>query len=229
MENPLPFDLPSSVPGITLPDVVLFPQGSLPLYIFEPRYRRMLEEVMDSSGLMLVVTRDADTTETQENPEPFHPQATLGMVQSSEKNPDGTSQIVIQGLLRVQAGPREKDEPYPVFSIRPVPSEPGADSAELESRVQRLLALVRRRSELDNRIPRELLRFLEGLDDPDALTDLTAHTLIGPTAEKLRLLETPEVTARFERLFELLGQEIKELDLEARLRGGLSDDDVSRN
>ena len=36
-------------------DVTLFPQSMLPLYIFEPRYRRMLK---DSSGIGVVMAED---------------------------------------------------------------------------------------------------------------------------------------------------------------------------
>ena len=35
--------LPHEVPVMTLPNATLFPQALLPLYIFEPRYRQMLE------------------------------------------------------------------------------------------------------------------------------------------------------------------------------------------
>jgi len=35
--------LPKQLPVMPLPDAVLFPHALLPLYIFEPRYRNMLE------------------------------------------------------------------------------------------------------------------------------------------------------------------------------------------
>ena len=40
--------LPSEVPVMTLPNATLFPQALLPLYIFEPRYRRMLADTLAS-------------------------------------------------------------------------------------------------------------------------------------------------------------------------------------
>ncbi|HLP24805.1 MAG TPA: LON peptidase substrate-binding domain-containing protein, partial [Acidobacteriota bacterium] len=35
-------ELPETVPVMTLPNTVFFPQSLLPLHIFEPRYREML-------------------------------------------------------------------------------------------------------------------------------------------------------------------------------------------
>ena len=45
-------DLPESVPVMVLPGVTLFPNALLPLYIFEPRYREMLEEALGSARIV---------------------------------------------------------------------------------------------------------------------------------------------------------------------------------
>ena len=42
--------LPSEVPVMTLPNATLFPQALLPLYIFEPRYRQMLADSLNSQS-----------------------------------------------------------------------------------------------------------------------------------------------------------------------------------
>ncbi|MFL6597797.1 MAG: LON peptidase substrate-binding domain-containing protein, partial [Chthoniobacterales bacterium] len=38
--------LPKQLPVMPLPGAVLFPHALLPLYIFEPRYRKMLEHAL---------------------------------------------------------------------------------------------------------------------------------------------------------------------------------------
>lgn len=229
MDSDFRFSLPETVPGMTLPDVVLFPQATIPLFIFEPRYRKMLETVLQGDRLMLVATQDQKRAKAGDGFEPYHPNATLGLVQSSQKNPDGTSSILVQGLLRVTAETTFQEDPYRVFGICPVESEPGASAEELRRKSDHLMALVRRRSELGSEVSREMLRFFERIDEPEVLADLVSYTLLDETAAKLRLLGTSEVSARMEALLRILREEIRERELISKLKGGLGDDRISWN
>ncbi len=46
--------LPREVPVMTLPNATLFPQALLPLYIFEPRYRQMLADALNTHRMFSV-------------------------------------------------------------------------------------------------------------------------------------------------------------------------------
>ena len=48
--------IPSEVPVMTLPNATLFPQALLPLYIFEPRYRQMLVDMLHSHRMFSVAS-----------------------------------------------------------------------------------------------------------------------------------------------------------------------------
>ena len=41
-----PFPIPSQIPVFALPNVVMFPKTYLPLHIFEPRYRQMVDDTV---------------------------------------------------------------------------------------------------------------------------------------------------------------------------------------
>ena len=60
--------LPCEVPVMTLPDATLFPQALLPLHIFEPRYRRMLADVLESDRMFSVAMQKPDCR--RETPSP---------------------------------------------------------------------------------------------------------------------------------------------------------------
>ena len=89
--------LPDAVPVMTLPSATLFPQALLPLYIFEPRYRRMLAEALDSNRMFTVAMQRPGRT--REIPCPV---AGLGLIRVSVGHNDGTSHLILQGLARVQ-------------------------------------------------------------------------------------------------------------------------------
>src|ERR1041384_8142520 len=46
--------LPKQLPVMPLPGAVLFPHALLPLYIFEPRYRKMLEHALKQHRMFCV-------------------------------------------------------------------------------------------------------------------------------------------------------------------------------
>ena len=46
--------LPEQLPVMPLPGAVLFPHALLPLYIFEPRYRKMLEHALRKHRMFCV-------------------------------------------------------------------------------------------------------------------------------------------------------------------------------
>lgn len=229
MDMDYEFCLPDQVPGMTLPNVVLFPQATIPLFIFESRYRKMLADVLDGDCLMLLATQDEDKARQCGEFEPCHKTATLGLVQSSQKNEDGTSSILLQGLVRVSVEDIPQEEPYRIFSIQPIFTEPGAEALSLEKQMGHLLSLIHQRSKLGNRISKEILRFLENIDDPDILTDFVSYTLIPSTEEKLRLLQTSNVQCRLNHLILLFRQEIQHLTLAEKLQGDLRNERIFLN
>ena len=54
--------LPSEVPVMTLPSATLFPQALLPLYIFEPRYRHMLADMLRTNRMFTVAMQKPGTS-----------------------------------------------------------------------------------------------------------------------------------------------------------------------
>ena len=81
---------------MVLPNVTLFPQALLPLHIFEPRYRKMLQEVLQSHRSFIVAMRKPGATR-----ETLFNVAGLGLVRVCVDNADGTSHLILQGVSRV--------------------------------------------------------------------------------------------------------------------------------
>ncbi len=94
------FPLPDIVPVFPLPAVVFFPHTYLPLHIFEPRYREMIQEV-STQGQCIGMALLKDGWEDQyDDAPPFHPIGCVGRMISFHKLPDGRYNIVLQGLHR---------------------------------------------------------------------------------------------------------------------------------
>ena len=88
-------------PLFPLEAVSLLPHAVLPLMIFEPRYRQMVERVLDTSGQIAMAVFDgASWREDYEGSPPLRPAVCVGRVFHHEKLPDGRYRIMLQGICR---------------------------------------------------------------------------------------------------------------------------------
>src|SRR5687768_1924504 len=85
------------LPLFPLPNVVFFPHTRLPLHVFEPRYRQMLHDVLESDQKFgLVLLRPGWEANYYGSP-PVHEWGTMATVEQAMQLEDGRYNIVIQG------------------------------------------------------------------------------------------------------------------------------------
>src|SRR5437868_1850136 len=136
--------LPDEVPVMTLPNIAFFPQALMPLHIFEPRYRHMLRDVLATNRLFAVAGLDLARMNEPGQFEPPHRIASVGIIRACQKNENGTSNLLLQGLCRVEITAILRDEPYRRIRVRALMSQPGASDDEnqlLRRELARLLNL----------------------------------------------------------------------------------------
>ncbi|CAG0996646.1 Lon protease [Planctomycetaceae bacterium] len=114
-------DISRSVPVFPLPDVVLFPHAHLPLHIFEPRYRKMVEDIVEQPPrdrlLAMGTLMETSDDRTLGDPPVFNIVG-VGRVVDANKLPDGRYILVLQGIGRARLL-RELDngKPYREFML----------------------------------------------------------------------------------------------------------------
>ncbi len=219
--------LPEEVAVMTLPGMTFFPQALLPLHIFEPRYRRMLRDALDTHRLFAVA--GLDVARVKGGYEPSYRVATVGVVRACQKREDGTSNLLLQGLTRVEFTEVASEEPYRRARIRPLMSKPGGSEEDNERQRAQLSRLLSTRLRLSGEGSDELTRFLRTIDDPEIFVDLAAFNLCGDARLKQRLLETLDVRERIALLSGWARREVDALRLRRKLQGGLADENVSDN
>ena len=222
--------LPDHVPVMTLPRVTFFPQALMPLHIFEPRYRQMLCDVLASNRLFAVAGLDPARGLNEPGEfEPPHRIATVGIIRACQKKADGTSNLLLQGLARVEFTKILADEPYRRVRIRALASAPVADApaaARHRAELARLLVLKKR---LGAPMPPEMAEFLRTIADPETFVDIAAFSLCDDPTLKQRLLETLDIAQRLALFTHHLRAELNALRLRRKLQGGLADDRIADN
>lgn len=206
-------EIPNEAGVMTLPNATLFPHALLPLYIFEPRYQRMLEQALDSDRMFVVAMRRPGVSREI----PFSV-AGLGLVRVCVRNADGTAHLVLQGITRVELGKTTRRRPFRVSRIRPLPT-PARDSVTIDALLAKVRDLVSERVEQE--LPtvegaskivsvKEVVACLEKLNDPDRVADLVSWSLLRGAAERQTILETVEVEPRLKHLIHFLMAEISQ-------------------
>lgn len=221
--------LPDEVPVMTLPNVAFFPQALMPLHIFEPRYQLMLRDVLANDRLFTVAGLDRRRAAEAGQVEPPHRIATLGIVRACQGNENGTSNLLLQGLCRVEIVEIVSDAPYRRIKIRGLASAPGATAEENEGLRRQIARLLNVKLKLAANGAPEMATFLKSVHDPEAFVDIAAFSLCDSTTIKQTLLETLDVHHRLELFGQQLRREIEALKLRRKLQGNLSDDDIPLN
>ena len=179
--------LPERCGVMLLPDCTLFPHGGLPLYIFEPRYRTMLEEALEGDCFFAVARL---LGAEMGHPADFvAPVGTIGLVRASREQNDGTSQLLIHGVMRVRFTEWHDGHAYPYASIEPVISvftpenQSQAAMKTLRGAVEDAVRL------LPEEVQAGVFALLDRADDPGLMTDIICQQFIHEADLRQRLLE----------------------------------------
>jgi ATP-dependent Lon protease len=214
--------LPREVPVMTLPNATLFPQALLPLYIFEPRYRQMLADALHSNRMFSVAMQKPGST--RETPSSV---AGLGLIRVSVGHRDGTSHLILQGLARVELGKALRYKPYRIQRVSPLQTPP-CNNVTVDALVGKMRELLEERVDLGLPFPfpvmapdkspasspptippKEILHYLDSIEDPEQAADLVSCAVLPGAAERQAILETVNVEARLRRLIHFLLAEIR--------------------
>jgi len=198
--------LPQQVPVMPLPGALLFPHALLPLYIFEPRYRQMLQHALAHHRMFCVALIKLHRAEWQTSADFFHT-AGVGLIRACVERRDGTSHLILQGLQRVRFASFEQETPFPVARIDLVESC-DATTVETEALGQKVLELYANLKSDGRQLPHKVDRYLSQLHDLEMLADLISSTFIYDPLRRQRVLEESSLNQRLRLLIKYLHDEI---------------------
>lgn len=190
---------------------VLFPTVVLPLQIFEPRYQRLLEDVLEGDrrfGVVLI-ERGSEVGGGDVRTEV----GTLAEVIEARDLADGHWAVAAVGRERLRVDRWLEDDPYPRAEVSVVEDgpDPAPDPGALEGPLRRALALQAELGEARAPVQVELS------DDPGTATlQMGAVGPFGP-ADQQRILACTDAPSRHRLIGELLEEALPLL--EARLGG----------
>ncbi|MFL6542801.1 MAG: LON peptidase substrate-binding domain-containing protein [Chthoniobacterales bacterium] len=197
--------LPSSAPVMPLSGALLFPRALLPIHIFEPRYRQMLDYALKRDRIFSIALLKPHRSNWRTTDD-FFDIAGVGLIRACVGQSDGTSNLILQGLQRVRFATFDQDQPFPIARIEPIDSEYEV-SPEADALGAKLLELYHRFAEGGRKFPETVDRYLSDLNDIEMLADLMAATFINDPLRKQQALEEVSVTQRLRLVIQYLHEE----------------------
>lgn len=185
-------------------NVVLFPGMELPLHIFEPRYRAMINECYEQELPFGVVLARPESAPLHEEP---YPVGTMAEIEALARMDDGRMNLIARGVQRFRILSQHRTKPY-LSGVVEVYSDAAENGVALRQPVHQASALFRSyleallkvagRAELEFTLP----------DDAEELSHFIAHLIDVQDEQKQRMLEMTSTRQRLEAEIGILRREV---------------------
>ena len=196
--------LPPTIPIFPLPNVVLFPNVFLPLHIFEPRYRAMVDEALRGDRIIGMVLLRPGWEADYEGRPAVYPIGCAGVITHAERLNDGRFNIVLRGMEKFRVHGEDQSRVYRQAHVEAL-HEPDADGFREVMRTERrrleaLLVPQPEGTQTEHKVPSTMA-------DED-LVNALAQYLEFDAIEKQALLERDGILDRCRSLIELLEMKV---------------------
>ena len=188
-------------------NTVLFPYTPIRLFIFEERYKRMIQNCLDKDQAFGVVLIRRGVESMGPLAEPF-PIGTSAKITETQRLKDGRMNIVASGQERFRILSLDKEAlPYLVGQVAPYPLH-GDDPASLAASGKQLSYWVRRYLRMLEQAGNTQLDLNQIPQDAVKLAYMAASLVQIPTQQKQQLLTIPEAGDLLEEVRAIYRREV---------------------
>ncbi|HEX6482925.1 MAG TPA: endopeptidase La [Ktedonobacteraceae bacterium] len=208
--------IPDVLPILPLKDTVIYPFAVQPLGVGQERSIRLIDDVMRGNRLVVLVAQKSTEIE-QAGPDDIFKIGTVSRIARMIRMPDGTIQIIVQGLERVAIGEFTQEKPYleAHVTLQPDTQEPDDETEAIKRNVvgyfQRLVALVQN-------VPEGVAAATLNLEEPRQVVYVIATFVQMDLELRQKLLELDSVRAKLENMSSFLRHELEIFELGKKIQ-----------
>ncbi len=213
----MPVDAPidSQLPVLPLRNTVLFPDIVMPVSIGRKKSIALLDALGDKKFIAFVTQADSNIDEPTEDD--LFRLGTVGRVLKVLRIPDGSANLIVQGVKRVRVEKFIQTEPFFVAQTSIITDEFNAAS-QLDAYSRSIKQLASKVVELSQNIPNEATYAIQNIDNPTFLIHFISSNLNVAASKKQELLALDSIDERAEKLIDLLTKEMQVLELSNQIR-----------
>lgn len=212
------------IPLFPLAGCALLPHATVPLHVFEPRYREMVREALEDNGLIAMATFEGDDWKTDyEGKPPIKQHVCVGYIIRHERLFDGRYTILLQGVCRAKIRRELPHDPYRVALLEPTETDAPME-IDLDGHRQRIERLLRDPM-LGQLASVSAIRNWMSQDVPTiALIDLSILALANNPGDRYAMLEQNDPERRADWLEHYLDQTRHTIQLANRFGPGKTEE-----
>src|SRR5438034_1807603 len=217
-----PLSIPDELPILPLKDTVIYPFAVQPLGVGQERSIRLIDEVMRGNRLVVLVAQKSAEIE-QAGQDDIFKIGTVSRIARMIRMPDGTIQIIVQGLERVAIGEFTQEKPYLVARITLKPDIQEEDD-ETEAIKRNLVGYFQRLVALVQNLPEGVAAAALNLEEARQVVYVIATFVQMELELRQKLLELDSVHAKLENLSSFLEHEVEIFELGKKIQTSAQED-----
>src|SRR5579883_200192 len=215
-------NIPEILPVLPLKDTVIYPFTVQPLGVWQERSIRLIDDVMRGDRLVVLVAQKSATIE-QAGPKDIFKVGTVSRVARMIRMLDGTVQIIVQGLERVDIGEFTQEKPYLMAHVTPRP-EVQEDDTEIEALKRNVIGYFQRYVSLVQNVPEGVASATLNLEEPVQVVYVIATFMPMELELRQKLLELDSVREKLRELSAYLSHELEILELGRKIQNNAQEE-----
>ncbi|MHB8600945.1 MAG: endopeptidase La [Ktedonobacteraceae bacterium] len=204
-------------PLVALKSMVVFPRTRTTLAIARDKSVRAIEEGMMRADRSLIAASQRNPEVEDPQPEDIFPMGALVEITTVHRQQDGSLQVLLSGLQRVEIEEFHEMEPFMHVSVH-MPPEPQTRGPQVDALVRHATNLFEHYAQLNRRYSVEDITSIISIKNAARLSDMLAAHLVTDVQQQQNLLETLDPLERLEKICVIMGNEIEILELESSIR-----------
>jgi ATP-dependent Lon protease len=216
-DEELQVELPDELPILPLKDTVVYPSAVSPLGVGKERSIQLIEEATRSGSRLvgLVAQKDADVEVA--GPDDCFRVGTVARIIRVLHIPDGTVQIIVQGLERIVIDEYTSEQPFLKARCHLAP-EVVPDDIAIEALKRTIIDQFQRLVNLVQYLPDQLAMAAMNLGDARQVAYFIASNAQMDLALRQQLLEMDSMRGKLEKVTVFLARELELLELGKKIQ-----------
>src|SRR5579871_2307939 len=208
--------IPDVMPVLPLKDVVVYPFAMQPLGVGQERSIRLIDDVMRGNRLVVLVAQKSAEIESA-GPDDIFKIGTVSRIARLVRMPDGTIQIIVQGLERVEIGEFVQEKPYLTAHVTSRPEFQETDD-ETEAIKRNVVSYFQRLVTLVQNVREDVAATALNMEEARQVVYLVATFVQMELELRQKILELDSVRAKLEELSNYLSHELEIFELGRKIQ-----------
>jgi ATP-dependent Lon protease len=212
-------DIPGIINILPLRESVIYPMLIAPLSVSRESGVQLIDESIVGNNRVIGVIAQRRLQEESPTFDDVYEYGCAVIIRTLVKMPDAV-RLIVQGVSRFRIVERIHEQPYLRARIEVIdePDAPEAMGEEVEALRRSVAALFDQAIRLSPHLPDEIRTLTQAVQETHVMTDLVAAHMSLSVEDKQTILETADITSRLRKLLEMLGREVRVLELSSKVQ-----------